>query len=83
MPRVPQGASGDRMPQVLRAWLVSHKPEACMTSHAIERELLELENQFWQAIKDKNADAVVRLSDGEFVELCSVLRPRARVRYQP
>ena len=33
-----------------------------MTSNAIEQQLLELENQFWQAIKD-NADAVVRLSD--------------------
>ena len=34
-----------------------------MTTNTIEQELLELENQFWQAIKDKNADAVVRLSD--------------------
>jgi uncharacterized protein (TIGR02246 family) len=34
-----------------------------MTSNAVERELLELEKQFWQAIKDKNADAVARLSD--------------------
>lgn len=34
-----------------------------MTSHAVERELLDLETQFWQAIKDKNADAAARLSD--------------------
>jgi uncharacterized protein (TIGR02246 family) len=29
----------------------------------IEQELLELEKQFWQAIKDKNANAVASLSD--------------------
>jgi uncharacterized protein (TIGR02246 family) len=34
-----------------------------MTSHAIEQELLELETQFWQAIKDRNAEAAARLSD--------------------
>lgn len=34
-----------------------------MTTNAIEQELLELETQFWQAIKDKNADAAARLSD--------------------
>jgi uncharacterized protein (TIGR02246 family) len=34
-----------------------------MTSHAIEHELVELEKQFWQAIKDKNADAAAGLSD--------------------
>jgi Domain of unknown function (DUF4440) len=34
-----------------------------MTSKTVEQELLTLENQFWQAIKDKNADAVARLSD--------------------
>ena len=34
-----------------------------MTSKAIEQELLELEKQFWRAIKDKNADAAARLSD--------------------
>lgn len=34
-----------------------------MTSNAVEQELLELEKQFWQAIKDKNADAAARLSD--------------------
>jgi hypothetical protein len=34
-----------------------------MTTKVIEQELLELEEQFWQAIKDKSADAAVRLSD--------------------
>jgi uncharacterized protein (TIGR02246 family) len=34
-----------------------------MKSHAVEQELLELEKQFWQAIKDKNAEATARLSD--------------------
>jgi uncharacterized protein (TIGR02246 family) len=34
-----------------------------MTSHAIEQELLDLEKQFWQAIKDENADAAAHLSD--------------------
>ena len=34
-----------------------------MKGHGIERELLARENEYWQAIKDKNADAVLRLSD--------------------
>jgi uncharacterized protein (TIGR02246 family) len=29
----------------------------------VEQELIDLENQFWQAIKDKDADAAKRLSD--------------------
>ena len=34
-----------------------------MASLTVEQELLALENQYWQAIKDKNADAAARLSD--------------------
>jgi hypothetical protein len=34
-----------------------------MKGNGIERELLARENEYWQAIKDKNADAVLRLSD--------------------
>lgn len=34
-----------------------------MASTAIEKELLGLEKQYWQAIKDKDADAVMRLTD--------------------
>lgn len=32
-------------------------------AQAIERELLELEKQYWQAIKDKDVDAAMRLTD--------------------
>ena len=34
-----------------------------MATNTIESELLALEKQYWQAIKDKDADAVMRLSD--------------------
>jgi hypothetical protein len=34
-----------------------------MNNTAIEHELLEVEKQYWQAIKDKDADAAIRLSD--------------------
>jgi|SRR5882724_7673081 len=34
-----------------------------MTTQTIEAELLELENRFWQAIKDKDVDAAVPLTD--------------------
>lgn len=34
-----------------------------MSRTALEQELLALENQFWQAIKDKNAAAAALLSD--------------------
>jgi ketosteroid isomerase-like protein len=34
-----------------------------MTSRTVEQELLELEKQYWQAIKDKDANAAMRLSD--------------------
>jgi uncharacterized protein (TIGR02246 family) len=33
-----------------------------MTTTTVEHELLELEKQYWQAIKDKNAEAAMRLS---------------------
>jgi uncharacterized protein (TIGR02246 family) len=34
-----------------------------MASSPVEQELLELEKKYWQAIKDKDADAAIRLSD--------------------
>jgi len=34
-----------------------------MTRNTVEQELLALERQYWQAIKDKDADTAVRLSD--------------------
>ena len=34
-----------------------------MTRTPIEQELLALEKQYWQAIKDKDADTAMRLSD--------------------
>jgi len=40
----------------------NHK-EACMAGTTVEHELLELEKQYWQAIKEKNVDAAMRLSD--------------------
>jgi ketosteroid isomerase-like protein len=43
---------------------VSSKPkEADMSSQAMERELVEAENQFWRAIKDKDVDAATKLTD--------------------
>jgi hypothetical protein len=34
-----------------------------MTAPAIDRELLDLENEYWQAIKERNVDAAMRLTD--------------------
>ena len=34
-----------------------------MTGNGVEQELLALEREYWQAIKDKNADTAIRLSD--------------------
>lgn len=34
-----------------------------MTTATIEAEVLELENRFWQAIKDENIDEITSLSD--------------------
>src|ERR1051325_10690697 len=44
------------------AWLDAGT-EAHMETKAIEKELLNLERQYWQAIKDKDIDTVLRLSD--------------------
>lgn len=38
------------------------------TSTGVEKQLLDLENQYWQAIKDKDAETAMRLSD----DLCIV-----------
>jgi hypothetical protein len=37
--------------------------EADMTTATIESELLDLEKRYWQAIKDKDVDAALRLTD--------------------
>jgi hypothetical protein len=34
-----------------------------MARGTVEQELLRLEREYWQAVKDKNADAALRLSD--------------------
>lgn len=34
-----------------------------MTTITIEKELIELETQYWQAIKDKDTDAAMQLTD--------------------
>ncbi len=34
-----------------------------MATKSVETELLELEKQYWQAIKDKDAEAAMRLTD--------------------
>lgn len=34
-----------------------------MATRTVEQELLELETQYWNAIKDKNVDAAMRLTD--------------------
>lgn len=34
-----------------------------MAAQTIEKELLDLERQYWQAIKDKDVDAAMRLTD--------------------
>jgi hypothetical protein len=34
-----------------------------MTTKAVEQELLALEKQYWQAMKDKDADTAMGLSD--------------------
>jgi len=34
-----------------------------MPAATVEQELIDLEKQYWQAIKDKNADVAMRLSD--------------------
>ena len=34
-----------------------------MAARAIEKELIELENQYWQAIRDRDIEAAIRLTD--------------------
>ena len=34
-----------------------------MASETVEKELVKLERQYWQAIKDKDVDAIMRLTD--------------------
>ena len=43
-----------------------------MASTALEKELLGLERQYWQAIKDRDVDAAMRLTD----ETCMVTGPQ-------
>ncbi len=38
-----------------------------MTTTTIEKELVELENQFWQAIKDQDVDTAMRLTDSSCI----------------
>jgi uncharacterized protein DUF4440 len=42
---------------------LSTAKEDAMARTAVERELLALEREYWQAIKDKDADTAIRLSD--------------------
>jgi uncharacterized protein (TIGR02246 family) len=42
---------------------VNAKEEFVIKTKPIEQELLVLEKQYWQAIKDKDAEAATRLSD--------------------
>jgi hypothetical protein len=37
--------------------------EADMATQAVEKELLKLEKQYWQAIKDRDVDTAMRLTD--------------------
>jgi hypothetical protein len=34
-----------------------------MTTSAVEQEIIELETEYWRAIRDKDTDAAVRLTD--------------------
>ena len=38
-----------------------------MPNTTLGKELLDLENQYWQAIKEKDADAAIRLTDEECI----------------
>jgi len=38
-----------------------------MTTTTIEKELVDLENQYWQAIKDKDVDAAMALTDSSCI----------------
>jgi ketosteroid isomerase-like protein len=45
------------------AWIDETQRRTEMTTTTIEKELVELETQYWQAIKDKDVDAAMRLTD--------------------
>lgn len=38
-----------------------------MANTALGKELLDLENQYWQALKEKDVDAAMRLTDDECI----------------
>jgi len=38
-----------------------------MSSQSTEKEIIELEKRYWQAMKDKDVDAAVALSDDECI----------------
>jgi uncharacterized protein (TIGR02246 family) len=38
-----------------------------MATRTVEHELIELETQYWQAIKNKDADVAMRLTDDECI----------------
>jgi hypothetical protein len=37
--------------------------EAAVGTSAVEKELIELENQYWQAIRERDVEAAIRLTD--------------------
>ena len=50
-----------------------------MAGQAVERELLSLETEYWQALKDRNPDAVIRLTD----DPCIITGPNGVRRMRP
>jgi hypothetical protein len=50
-----------------------------MTTRTVEEELLKLEKQYWQAMKDKDVDAAMRLTD----DPCIVTGARGVVHIAP
>src|ERR1041384_8223687 len=53
---------GTKSTQSLQREII-YEGEADMATKTLEKELLELEKQYWQAIKDKDVDTAMRLSD--------------------
>jgi uncharacterized protein DUF4440 len=47
----------------LPQWLVSPTIEGDMPAAIVSQELIQLEKEYWEAIRDKNADAALRLTD--------------------
>lgn len=41
-----------------------------MATQAVEKELIELEKQYWQAIKNQDVDAAMRLTDDTWRPQC-------------